>query len=423
MYTENDYENNDFDEYNEEQEAVYEESFWDRNKSLIFKIIIIILCVLILIWLVSKLGKKKVESNYDNNVTAVRLASEQYFFINNKPSNQKESVTVSELENRNLVKKVVDANGNSCNTNNSVVTLENNSINYIMSIKLDCGNDNETRNFYYRLDNYACENCNGNTYMDGTNGPSTDPSEPDEPTDPDYPTGYTCDWSEWTTVRDYTSGLTERTRVVVKAQKENKKEEIVYGDWSDWTEDVIDEADDIEVQTKTKVNENWVPMTSSTAVAASDTIRNVQKHTTGGSKYTYCPSGYEKYDGRCRKSNGASRTLTPSEYLRLSGEEKKTCKQTRQTPNKVVWTCGGGYSYTDLLTGYTSGSTTYSYEQLEKTETTLYRSRTKETKIVILEPTVTGYILKTEVPSGYTIVPGSERTEYSYKLSSCGGTK
>lgn len=419
MYTENDYENNDFDEYNEEeQQEVYEESFWDRNKSLIFKIIIIILCVLILIWLVSKLGnKKKVESNYDNNVTAVRLASEQYFFINNKPSTNKESVTVSELENRNLVKNVVDANGNACNTNNSVVTLENNSINYIMSIQLNCGSDNETRNFYYRLDNYACENCNGNTYMDGT---TITPSKPEEENEPEYPTGYTCDWSEWTTVRDFNNGIDERTRVVVKAQKENKKEEVVYGAWSEWTEDVLEEADDLEVQSKTKVNENWVPMTSSTAVTASDTIRNVQKHTSGGSKYTYCPSGYEKYDGRCRKSNGSVRNLTPTEYLRLSTEERKSCKQTRPTANKVVWVCGGGYSYTDLKTGYTSGSTTYSYEQLEKTEVTVYRSRTKEIKTTILEPTVTGYILKSEVPSGYTIIAGSERTEYSYKLSSCG---
>ena len=419
MYTENDYENNDFDEYNEEeQQEVYEESFWDRNKSLIFKIIIIILCVLILIWLVSKLGnKKKVESNYDNNVTAVRLASEQYFFINNKPSTNKESVTVSELENRNLVKNVVDANGNACNTNNSVVTLENNSINYIMSIKLDCGKDSETRNFYYRIDNYACENCNGNTYMDGT---TITPSKPEEENEPEYPTGYTCDWSEWTTVRDFNNGIDERTRVVVKAQKENKKEEVVYGAWSEWTEDVLEEADDLEVQSKTKVNENWVPMTSSTAVTASDTIRNVQKHTSGGSKYTYCPSGYEKYDGRCRKSNGSVRNLTPTEYLRLSTEERKSCKQTRPTANKVVWVCGGGYSYTDLKTGYTSGSTTYSYEQLEKTEVTVYRSRTKEIKTTILEPTVTGYILKSEVPSGYTIIAGSERTEYSYKLSSCG---
>ncbi len=412
MYTESDYENNDFDEYNVDEENTYEESSWDRNKGLIIKVIIIILCVLILIWLISKLGKKKeVPSNYDSNVTTVRLAAEQYFFLNNKPGTGKQSITVNDLVNKNLLKEVNDANGKACNIKNSPVTFENNSVNYIISIKLDCGDDTETRNFYYRLDNYACENCGGNTYMDGTNGPQ----KPEEPENP-----YTCEWSPWTTTRNYDNSLTERTRVVVKAQKENKKEEVVYGSWSSWSEDEIEESDTLEVQTKEQNKDEWVSMTSSSAVSASDTIRNVQRHSTSGTKYTYCPSGYEKYDGRCRKSNGATRTISATDYVKLSGEERKSCKPKRETANKLVYVCGGGYSYTDLKTGYSGGSTYYTYEQLNRTTVTMYRSRTKEVKVTILEPTVTDYILKTEVPSGYTIVPGSERTEYSYKLSSCG---
>ena len=294
MYTESDYENNDFDEYNVDEENTYQESSWDRNKSLIIKIIIIVLCVLLLIWLISKLGKKKeVPSNYDSNVTAVRLAAEKYCFINNKPSTGKQSITVSDLESRGLITKVVDANGNACKTNNSTVTLENNSINYIMSIRLDCGNDTEKRNFYYRIDNYACENCGGNTYMDGTNGPT--PVEPEDPENPEDPgNSYTCEWSDWTTTRNYDNSLIERTRVVVKAQKENKKEEIVYGEWSEYYEDEITATDTLEVQTKTQNKDEWVSMTSSSVVYASDTIRNVQKHSTSGTKYTYCPSGYEK---------------------------------------------------------------------------------------------------------------------------------
>ena len=420
MYTESDYENNDFDEYNVDEENTYQESSWDRNKSLIIKIIIIVLCVLLLIWLISKLGKKKeVPSNYDSNVTAVRLAAEKYYFINNKPSTGKQSITVSDLESRGLITKVVDANGNACKTNNSTVTLENNSINYIMSIRLDCGNDTETRNFYYRIDNYACENCGGNTYMDGTNGPT--PVEPEDPENPEDPgNSYTCEWSDWTTTRNYDNSLIERTRVVVKAQKENKKEEIVYGEWSEYSEDEITATDTLEVQTKTQNKDEWVSMTSSSVVYASDTIRNVQKHSTSGTKYTYCPSGYEKYDGRCRKSNGATRTISATDYVKLSGAERKNCKPKRETANKLVYVCGGGYTYTDLKTGYSGGSTYYTYEQLNRSQVTLYRSRTKETKVTILEPTVTDYILKTEVPTGYTIVPGSERTEYSYKLSSCG---
>ena len=418
MYTESDYENNDFDEYNVDEENTYEESSWDKNKGLIIKVIIIILCVLILIWLISKLGKKKeVPSNYDSNVTTVRLAAEQYFFLDNKPGTNKQSITVNDLINKNLLKEVNDANGKACNTKNSPITFENNSVNYIMSIKLDCGDDTETRNFYYRLDNYACENCDGNTYMNGTNGPQQ-PEEPVNPEEPENP--YTCEWSDWTTTRNYDNSLTERTRVVVKAQKENKKEEIVYGEWSEYSEDEIEESDSLEVQTKVQNKDEWVSMTSSSAVSASDTIRNVERHSTSGSKYTYCPDGYEKYDGKCRKGNGASRTISATDYVKLSGAERKNCKPKRETANKLVYVCGGGYSYTDLKTGYTGGSTYYTYEQLNRTEITMYRSRTKETKVTILEPTVTDYILKTEVPAGYTIVPASERTEYSYKLSSCG---
>ena len=420
MYTENDYENNDFDEYNDERE--YEESFWDRNKGLIFKILIIILCVIILIWLISKLGKKdnnKVESNYNDNVTAVRLASEQYFFINNKPSTSKQTITVSELENRNLVKKIVDENGNACDTNNSLVTLENNSINYIMSIKLTCNKESDTRNYYYSLTSYACENCGGNTYMDGTNGPAPTPVEPDEPETPSDD-DYTCEWSAWSTTKNYDSSLIERTRVVVKAQKENTKTETVYGEWTEWNETPVSATDTLEVQTKTSTKDNWVSKTSSSRVSTSDTIRNVEKHSSRGTKYTYCPEGYEKVDDKCRKGNGATRQISATDYVRLSVAERKNCKAKKINQNTLVYICGGGYTYTDLLTGYHGGSTYYTYEELERTTTILYRSRTKETKVTTLEPTVTDYILKTEVPAGYTIVPGSERTEYSYKASSCG---
>lgn len=419
MYTENDYENNDFDEYNDERE--YEESFWDRNKGLIFKILIIILCVIILIWLISKLGNKninKVESNYNDNVTAVRLASEQYFFINNKPSTSKQTILVSELENRNLVKKIVDEDGNACDTSNSVVTLENNSINYIMSIKLNCKKETDTRNYYYSLLSYACENCGGNTYMDGTNGPSVTPSEPekqDEPKEDDI----TCEWSKWSTTKNYDSSLTERTRVVVKAQKENTKTETVYGEWTEFTTTPVSATDNLEVETKVDVVDNWVSKTSSSRVTESDTIRNVTRHSSRGTKYTYCPDGYEKVDNTCRKGS-PTKTISTTEYIRLSGQDRKECTPRKQNQNTLVYICGGGYTYTDLLTGYRGGSSSYSYEQLEKVQTVLYRSRTKETKVITSAPTVTDYILKTEVPSGYTIVPGSERTEYSYRADSCG---
>ena len=421
MYTSNDIDTRDDYEdadYEEEREYVEEESFYEKNKNIIFKVLIIILCIIILIWLISKLSKKKeVPSNYDANVTQVRLASEQYFFINNKPGTEKQSITLSHLINGNLIKEVKNTDGTVCK-NDSLITLENNGIDYIMTITLDCGKEKTAKSYYYRVSDYKCENCNGETYMNGNNG-DQNPDDPGENPADDDTDKYTCDWSAWTTERNYNSNLIERTRVVVKAMKQETEEKVVYGEWSDYSEVPVTPSDTLEVETKTDSVDTWVDKTSSSPVYESDTIRNVTKSTSGGSSYTYCPSGYEKADGRCRKGQ-ASRTISATEYVSLSGEERKSCSPKRETPNKLVYVCGGGYTYTDLKTGYHSGSTTYHYQELSRTTTTLYRSRTKTVEIVVTEPVYTDYILESEIPTGYTKVAGSERTEYSYKLSSCG---
>ncbi|MBP5684532.1 MAG: hypothetical protein J6X02_04675, partial [Bacilli bacterium] len=211
----------------------------------------------------------------------------------------------------------------------------------------------------------------------------------------------------------------ERTRVVVKAQKQVTEEKVVYGEWSDYYETPITPNDTLEVETKTDNVDTWIDKTSSSAVYESDTIRNVTKSTSGGSSYTYCPSGYEKVDGRCRKGQ-AARTISTNEYIALSVADRRNCSPKRETPNKLVYVCGGGYTYTDLKTGHTSGSTTYYYQELSRTTKTLYRSRTKTIEIVVLEPVYTDYIPESEIPAGFTKIAGSERTEYSYKLSSCG---
>ena len=417
MYTSNDFETRD--DYDDDyEEAVEEATFYERNKNIIFKVIIIILCIIILIWLIAKLNNKKTNnlpSNYDSNVTQVRLASEQHFFINNKPGTATQTITVNDLIARNLIKEVKKSDGTSCNTSGSKVTLENNGINYIMTINLDCGDENNTKVFYYRVSDYACENCNGTTYMTGT----TVPTEPDTPVTPDDPSGYTCTWSDWSTTRNYDTNLQERSRVVVKAQKQETKETVVYGEWSGYSEDYIEASDTLEVQTKVDTVSTWVDRTSSSAVYESNTIRNVRRETSRGSSYTYCPDGYEKADGRCRKAV-PSRTISTTDYVKLSGEERKNCYSKRETANKVVYVCGGGYTYTDLKTGYHGGSTTYYYQELQTSTRTLYRSRTKTVEVVVSEPIYTDYILESEIPAGYTKVPGSDRVEYSYRLNTCG---
>jgi len=416
MYTSNDFDTRDYDDEDEYQEEIEEATFYEKNKNIILKVLIIVLCVIILIWLISKLSNKKTNlpSNYDSNVTQVRLASEQYFFIDNKPGEYTQTVTVNDLINRNLIKEVKNSDGTSCNINNSKVTLENNTVNYIMTIYLDCGNENNAKVFYYRVSDYACENCNGTTYMNGET-----PSEPVNPDEPEDVDGYTCNWSDWTTERNYSNDLEERSRVVIKAQKQEEHENVIYGEWSEYTEAPIVASETLDVETKVETVNNWEDRVSSSRVYESDTIRNVRRESSGGSKYTYCPSGYEKADGRCRKGT-AARTISATEYINLPGEERKNCTSKRQTPNVRVYVCGGGYTYTDLKTGYTGGSTTYYYQELVNTTKTLYRSRTKTVEISISEPVYTDYILETEIPAGYTKVPGSDRVEYSYRINSCG---
>ena len=420
MYTSNDFDTRDYDE-EEYEEAVEEATFYERNKNIISKVIIIVLCIIILLWLISKLGTKKnnnLPSNYDSNITQVRLASEQYFFIDNKPNNNTQTITVQDLVNRNLIKSVTNSDGTSCNINGSRVTLENNTVNYIMTIYLDCGSENTAKVFYYRVSDYACENCNGTTYMNGAEVPS-EPVEPENPETPDNIDGYTCDWSLWTTERNYSSYLEEKSRVVVKAQKQEENENVIYGEWSEYSEVPVTPTDTLEVEVKEETVSNWEDRVSSSKVYESSTIRNVRRESSGGSSYTYCPDGYEKADGRCRKGTPA-RTVSATDYVRLSGEERKNCSPKRETANKLVYVCGGGYTYTDLKTGYTGGSTTYYYQELVTSTRTLYRSRTKTVEITISEPVYTDYILESEIPAGYTKVPGSERVEYSYRLTSCG---
>ena len=307
MYTSNDMETNDYEDYEEELEnEEEEESFYQRNKSIIFKVLIIILCVIILLWLISKLGKtnKVVPSNYENNVKEVRLASERYFFIINKPTSNNQVITVNNLINENLIDEVKNSDGSICR-NDSTIQLENNGISYLMTITLDCGKEKVAKTYEYRLSDYACLDCGSETYMVPTDD---NPITPDD----DY---YTCDWSKWTTEKNYSNYLEEKTRITVKAVKQEVTENVTYGEWSEYTESEIVPTDTLEVESKLETVDSWVDKTSSSKVSESATIRNVTKKTSGGSSYKYCPDGYEPHDGKCRKGN-EKKTISATDYVK-----------------------------------------------------------------------------------------------------------
>jgi len=72
----------------------------------------------------------------------------------------------------------------------------------------------------------------------------------------------------------------------------------------------------------------------------------------------------------------------------------------------------------DLKWG-TSYKTTYTYEELTKTDLTYYRSRTKDVETLEEKEDITDYIEESKLPEGYEKLEGSEKTEYSYKLKVC----
>ena len=106
MYTIDD-DNNQFDD-----DEVIEEKSWNNRTGLIVKIIIIILCVIVLIWLIKALksnNNTKVDDGtiHASNVLKVRLAAEEYYFLNNQK--EKTSViSIGELKSLGLLDKVVD---------------------------------------------------------------------------------------------------------------------------------------------------------------------------------------------------------------------------------------------------------------------------------------------------------------------------
>ena len=93
MYTEDNMAYNDNYEENNYVESNNNNSIW----GLLLRILIIFVCLLLVIWIISKfIGGKKVENDgvvFNNNLDTIRLASEKYFFLeDNLPKEENGSV-------------------------------------------------------------------------------------------------------------------------------------------------------------------------------------------------------------------------------------------------------------------------------------------------------------------------------------------
>lgn len=423
MYTEN--ANVEKEYYNDDEDY----SSNDNRRGIIIKVIIIAVCVIILILLI--LALKKSRNNnvvydpkiHNDNIQEVRLAAEKYYFIDgNMPKSGLKTVSLQTLKNKGLINDIVDANKKVCNNTNSTTSLTNDSTAYILKIKLSCSTEENEEVFYYDKKNLACLNCNGKTLMDGkTKEEEVKPINNDNI--------YSCStWSKWTNKKENDLSLIERVRKLYLGVKEGKEvEKITYSEWSEYYKTPIALTNTMEVETKQVVEGVWSETKQTKKyVANSDTIKVISTSSTSGGSYTYCPSGYEKKDGKCVSKSTQRGDLTYLQYF--SGDyiiHNKPCDKISTVPDdnghhKVVYRNCLYNTTTSMKKGYSSGSTIYYYQELISMPVTYYRYRNKVVEKVMEDNVYTKeYYEEKNMPSGYKIVPNSEKLEYSYKLKEC----
>lgn len=422
------------DEKNNLYEEEYYDSNWDNRKGLIFKIIIIILCIIVLIWLIKALKSNR---NYSDNgsvhianVEKVRLAAEDYFFIK-KNMNNTSKVSLSGLKREGLINDVIDANNKVCSDNGTIVTLDKEIDTYTMKINLSCSTNDKEEVFYYHRNTLACLNCSDNTRMKGNivviNDDSNQKEFEDEENNSNEESQYLCnEWSKWTRERVDDKELTERTKVLVTGVKHGKTKK-VYGDWSEYTTTPIDEENGIEVETKKVTQDNWGSYQTSTSIDISNPrIRVVSRELvhSAGNTNSACTNGFIS-NNYCYSNNVIVGNLTYREYT--SGNyliQKEHCEAIRTLKNSQ-----GDYEVTFINCRYnkrinsstqniSNSYTVYTYQELESEDVTYYRYRTVEKQTEEDIYTDIKYEEK-NLPEGYSKLAGSEETYYSYRLTEC----
>ena len=426
------------EDFDDEDEYV-ENSSWDNNKGLIFKIIIIILCIIVLIWLIKALkGKNNLADDNEvhaANVEKVRLAAENYFFIENN-KDKTNSVSLATLKSDGLIHDIVDANKKVCNANSTKVDLNKESNSYAMTIKLSCSTNDKSEVFYYNNSTLACLNCDGKTNMAGKNLVVADKEEKKEepkkeetvekteyiPEYHDEYSDYSCiEWSNWSKDRVFDASLTERSRTLVTGVKYGS--DITYGEWSEYTTTPVVSSADLEIETKTITESIWSDTKTSTNIDTSN--NNIRLLTTkvinvDGDK---CDDGYIE-NGVCYSNQVTVGNLTTREYnsgkYKIKNGQCNGVQTLLNNEGKYVLTYVG-CMYNEAIKTIEKASksyTLYTYQELETTDVTYYRYRTINKTSEPDKYTDEKYEEK-DLPEGYVKLEGSEETYYSYKLTTC----
>ena len=417
-------------EYNDNYDNNYNDDKMPIGKLLV-RILIIFVCLLLAIWLISKIigGKKVVNDGtvFNNNLENIHLASEKYFFIENHLPKENETITISlkEMNKEGLIEEVYDYQNKACSTNEneSFASLTKTASAYELTIKLTCSEEQKEVTYHYDLETYKCLSCTGNTYMDGSlvldnedetnndssdnnnNNNSNDNNDNDNNEDNSYQNlGINCNsWSDWTTIKLDDKNLEVRTRTLYKGYKTTESsEKIIYGPWSEYSETVITPSDTLEVEVKQEYVNTWSENKTTTSyISDSDTIRVIDTNTTGGERTcktvkkevraTITASEYAKYNSQGLIVAVHNKFLNPSRYDVTYIKKSQSC------------------STSDSITIYT-------YQELISTPVNYYRSRTITKEVIQGETIYTnGWVEKLE--EGYTKT--DELVEYSYKEAVC----
>lgn len=427
------------DEKNDIYEDEYvETSNWDNNKGLVFKIIIIILCIIVLIWLIKALkGSRTYTDNgeiHAANTEKIRLAAEDYFFIKNNKDNTK-YVTLAGLKNNGLIGDVVDANNKVCNENGTTVNLDHDVDAYKMTIDFSCSTNDKDEVFYYHNNTLACLNCNGKTNMNGRevviadntkteviedNGGNEDVSDDIQYNNDEY-SYYSCiDWSDWSKDRVFDSSLTERTKTLVQGVKYGNK--TAYGEWSEYTTTPIVSSDNVEVETKVETASVWSENKTGRDIDTNNSNIRVISSEIVNETSNSCANGYV-VDNTCYSNNVTIGNLTFKEYNSGKYKVKKDyCEgvKTLQNSEGLYVLTYVNCEYNEIINNEVTNNSymLYTYQELVTTDVTYYRYRTINSDVEADVYTDVKYE-ESDLPEGFVKVPGSEETYYSYKLTYC----
>ncbi len=126
------------------------------------KIIFVIIFVLLMIWLYKKVPNMTPFYNnvFRENISYMQNAAENHFTNERLPKVVGEEVklTLQEMINQNLIIPFVDEDGNSCNINESYVSVTKNTSDYTLKINLVCDNEED-----YIIETLGCyDKCEGN---------------------------------------------------------------------------------------------------------------------------------------------------------------------------------------------------------------------------------------------------------------------